>query len=99
MRPIRTAPGRTRAACLVYEGAHGPPIIHLSGDQNFQIVGQRDESAIKHPMGSARERYSVSHNIGPAFLDGTDMRGSDFRTTNTVNKTEPCDGATLVIST
>ena len=28
-------------------------------------------------MGSAREGDSVSHNIGPAFLDGTDMGGSD----------------------
>ena len=97
MRPFRTARGWKRATRLVYECAHGLLIIDLTRNHNFQIVGQRDESAIKHPVGGTGKRYSITDNIGAAFLDWTDMRSIHLCTTAAVDKSKPCDGATLVI--
>src|SRR5215204_3549342 len=71
MRSFRTARGRKRAPCLIYERARGLLIIDLTRDQNFQIVRQRDQTAIKHPVGGTGQRYSVANDIGTVFLDWT----------------------------
>ena len=78
MRSFRTARRRKRAPCLVYERARELLIVDLTRDQNFQIVRQRDQTAIKHPVGGTGKRYSVTDNIGTVFLDWTDMRSIDL---------------------
>jgi hypothetical protein len=50
VRAFELSAVRKRAARFVYEPLHALEIIDLPRDQDFQIVGEADQSAIEHPM-------------------------------------------------
>lgn len=54
MRTLEHLLRRDRTPTSVDEGTHAIGIIDVTGDQNFQIIGKTDKSAVKHPVCCAR---------------------------------------------
>lgn len=42
--------------------------------QDFHVVPDRDQPAIKHPVSRARQRHPVLHGVGAAIFNRLDMR-------------------------
>ncbi len=97
MRSVRGTGRRQRAAAAVDEGPNTIRIVSLSRDENLEIIGEADQSAVEHPMRRAREREAVADNVRAARFDRPDMRGIDLGATATIDELQPADRAALVI--
>jgi hypothetical protein len=72
-------------------------VICLPRDQYRQIVGQANETTIKHPMRGTGKGDSIAHNVWTACFHRPDMCGRDFCPTSSVDEFQPRDSAALVI--
>jgi len=46
--------GRQKIAALIDHGANTRRIVHLPGDEYFQIICDAEQPAVEHPVGCAR---------------------------------------------
>lgn len=80
MRPIARTLRSKGEPRLIDKATDAFHVIHMTRDQDFQIVGQADQPMIEHPMCRTRKSEAVVHHIRTVVLNRTNMRGVDFGT-------------------
>ena len=73
-------------------------VVGLSGHQNVHVIGKRDQPAIKHPMGCARQCEPVADYVRAVSLDLLDMRRLHLFAATTIDQLQASNRAPLVIS-
>src|SRR5471032_797861 len=76
---------------------HGFLIVNSPRDQDFQAVGESDQSSVEHPMCCARKRQAVADDVRAVLLDRPDMSGVDFGAAAAVYQPEPRYRASFAI--
>ena len=54
-------------------------IIDTTRNQDIMIIGDTDQTTIKHPVGSSRKCKAIVHNIGTVLLNRPNMCRLNFR--------------------
>lgn len=99
MRSVRGTRRCQRTAVAVDEGSNAIRVVSLSRDENLEIIGEADQSAVEHPMRCSRQCEAVADNVGAARFDRPDMRGIDLGAAATIDELQSTDRAALVIGT
>ena len=63
-------------------------VIYLAVDQDRQVISKPNESSIKHPMRSARQRQAIAHTIRTTMFDRANVRRLCFQPAATVDQSE-----------
>lgn len=98
MRVIRCPLRRNCVAGLIHHRPHSIQIVCLARDQDFQIIRQADEAAIKHPMRGARKCDAIVNDVWPIRLNRSNVSGRNFCPSHSIDELQPGNGTTLIIS-
>ena len=69
----------------------------MARDQYFQIIGQANQTSVKHPMCGTGQSDPVAHDVRPICLHGPDVRRRDFCAPHSVDELQSGNGAALII--
>src|ERR1700704_5340422 len=97
MRPFEDPAGCTGETVLVDQSPHAFLIVHSPRDQDLQVVRERDQPPIEHPVCRAGKRETVTDDVGTILLDRPDMGSVDFGTTAAVYQPKSRPRASLAV--
>lgn len=86
-----------RTAAFVDESLHAFIIVHLSRNQDIEIIRQADQAAIKHPVRGSGQRDAIAEDIRATILHGPDMSGVNLGAATSIDEFQPCYRAALII--
>src|ERR1700712_2551886 len=78
MRPVRHTSRRKRTPGFIDYRSYLLRIVGLSRNQYLQVVGQTNQTAIKHPMRRTRKGDPITDDVRAACFDGANVHGSHF---------------------
>ena len=74
------------AAAFVDKTQHAFIIVHLSRDQDIEIIRQADQAAIKHPVRGSGQCDAIVEDIRATILHRPDMSGINLRTSASIDE-------------
>ena len=75
----------------------GIRVICVTRDEDIEIVRQRNQTSVEHPMSCARERQTVRYDIGSIAFHGPYMRSIDFGPPSSIDELQSSDGAPFTV--
>ena len=75
-----------RTAAFVDETLHAFIIIHLSRNQDIEIIRHADQAAIKHPVRGSGQCDAIMEDIRAAILHGPDMGGINLGSSASIDE-------------
>src|SRR6516164_980095 len=97
MRPKIDTLRTPRASARINKPNHR--IWHsITGHQDREIIVDRNQATVEHPMHRAAERDAVAHGVRPSIGDWSNVRGLDLQPTSTIYDLEAGNRAGILIS-
>ncbi len=69
----------------------------VTGHQIRQVVVDRDQASIEHPMHRAAQRDPISHRVRATIGDWSDVRSLDLRTTSAIDDLEASNSTGVLV--
>ena len=95
---VAAVSGPDEAACLVDQAFGSVTVVHVSGDDDIEVVAEGDESAIEHPMRSPGQCYAIVDDVRSMMFDRSNVGRSDLSTTAPIDQLQPGYRTPLVVS-